>query len=194
MKYSLLLPVVMSLPVLAGCATMFTGNHQDLQVRTHSDIVDQRLDHVVTFNVISDRGHARHENVAPGETFSVHRTGVPVSVQIQESQCILPTEERFESGVHPAVTLDFLATSLLSTSIDSSTGALWKYDSTLVVTPKVKDTPECVKWLNDEVAKMDDHVITKRAQAVEQLDRNGKYPVDANAVLRPRGYAEQFEK
>ena len=126
---------------------MFSGNHQKVQVRTHNDVVDTKLDNVAKFDVLVDKDRLLYQNVGAGETIDIHRTSTPVSVKVIESECILPTEEKFDSSVHPLVLLDVLMTSLLSTSIDSSTGAMWRYDETLHVTPKSKDTPRSEKWI-----------------------------------------------
>lgn len=182
MKNSITLSLLSSVMLLSGCATMFTGNRQDIEVRTYNEEVGTKLDNVVKFDVLADAYRVSYGDVVPGENISVHRTSQPIVVKVQESECILPTEEHFGASVHPAVFLDVLMTSLLSTSIDSSTGAAWRYDKTLQVTPKVKDTPECQAWLKEEVAKMDGS--TKRTKRVGQ----SKFSYDKNTVVHPTGY------
>lgn len=188
-----LLPICAAV-LLSGCSTIFTGNTQYVEVRTHNDIVDQKLDNVVKFDVISDRDRRKHKDMAAGEQFSVHRTGDPIAVKIIESECILPTEEKFDSSLHPAVILDVLMTSLLSTSIDSSTGALWQYDDTLYVTPKVKDTPECQKWLNEQVAKMDPNVLSSQTSKRPETDKQYLFDTESDSVVHPSGYERNFKK
>ena len=135
-----------------------------------------------------------YQNVGAGETIDIHRTTTPVSVKVIESECILPTEEKFDSSVHPLVLLDVLMTSLLSTSIDSSTGAMWRYDETLHVTPKIKDTPECRKWLEEQVGKMDPNVLSKPITRGPLYDSGNKFPTDPDAVVHPKGFENGFSK
>lgn len=179
---------------LNGCSTMFSGNHQKVQVRTHNDVVDTKLDNVAKFDVLVDKDRLLYQNVGAGETIDIHRTATPVSVKVIESECILPTEEKFDSSVHPLVLLDVLMTSLLSTSIDSSTGAMWRYDETLHVTPKIKDTPECRKWLEEQVGKMDPHVLSKPITRGPLYDSENKFPTDPDAVVHPKGFENGFSK
>lgn len=178
---------------LTGCSTMFTGTNQEVSVRTHNDQVGSKLDHVAKFTVLGDAYRVKYTDLEAGEIVTLHRKGKPIVVQVQESDCILPTEEHFDAGIHPAVLLDVLATSLLSTSIDSSTGAFWRYDKTLYVTPKIKDTPQCKRWLEDTISKMaegKDRVPSERDSALNL----GGYPYDKNATRHPYGYADQFTK
>jgi hypothetical protein len=177
--------------IITGCATMFTGNRQDVDVRTHNDTVGTKLDNVAQFNLVTDKNRVIFRDVKPGTKVNIRRTGTPVTVQIIESECILPTEEKFDSGVHGAVFLDVLATSPLSTSIDSSTGAAWSYDDTLHVTPKIKDTPECHEWLENEVSKMNANVSGSFGTNIK-YDTLNAIPVDPNAVKHKPGYEKQF--
>lgn len=114
-------------------------------------------------------------------------------VRVKESDCILPSEEHFDAGVHPAVLLDVLATSLLSTSIDSSTGAAWRYDKRLYVTPRIKDTPECRRWLENEVKTMSETVESKPSE-IDSTVNPGGYAYREDAERHPVGYADQIEK
>lgn len=132
--------------LLTGCATMFSGTHQDVKFNTNHYEVGAKLNSKTTLEVISDKNRVRNE-IKGGDIVSVHRTSKPIIVKVKESECILPSEESFDSGTNSLVILDVLMTSLLSTSIDSSTGALWEYDDSYTVTPKVKNTPECQEWL-----------------------------------------------
>ncbi len=172
---------------------MFSGNSQQVQVRTHNDVVETKLDNVAKFDVLTDRDRVMYKDVKAGELLKVHRTTTPISVKIIESECILPTEEKFESSVHPLILMDFLMTSLLSTSIDCSTGAAWKYDKTLHVTPKIKDTPECQQWLNEQISRMEPHVLTLETSRSAIIDRHNKFKTDPDAIVHPRGYEDSFE-
>lgn len=178
--------VTAALLLLSGCATMFTGTKQDIEVRTQNDVVGSKLDNIVKVDVIADAYRVKYGDVAPGEIIEIHRKGEPVAVQVKESKCILPSEERFDNSMHPAVLLDVLATSPLSTSIDSSTGAMWRYDKTMTVTPKVKDTPECQEWLKNEVSKMNEVISSKKLGTKLEINKN-KFPYDNNSVVHPYG-------
>ena len=172
---------------LSGCSTMFTGINQKVQVRTYNPEVGTKLDNVAKFDIISDAYRVKHEDVEAGENVTVHRKSSPVVVQVKESSCIKPSEERFDGGMHPAVLLDFLATSPLSTSIDSSTGAAWRYDETLTVTPKIKDTPECRDWLKRQVSKMKETVDSKDTTKGSEVNY-GRFPYDKDSVIHPKDY------
>lgn len=193
MKKLPLISVAVLAFTLSGCSTMFTGVDQPVEVRTQNEEVGTRLDNVAKFTVIGDAYRVKYENIEAGEQVTLHRKNTPIVVKVEESQCILPSEEHFQAGIHPAVLLDVLATSPLSTSIDSSTGAAWKYDTTLNVTPKIKDTPQCRRWLEKKVAKMQEEKLSKVTEKQQQLNRGG-YAYDAKSVVHPRGYEDQFKK
>ena len=188
MKKRLCFAVMAFVPlILTGCSTMFTGIHQKVQVRTYHPEAGTKLDNVAKFDVISDGYRVKHEGIEAGENITVHRKSAPVVVRVVESACIKPSEERFEAGIHPAVIGDVVATSLLSTSIDSSTGAAWRYDETLTVTPRIKDTPECHEWLKKQVAQMNESVETKESAKASSVNQGG-FPYDKDSVLHPYGY------
>lgn len=190
-KLALPLALAAAALALSGCSTMFTGNHQDVRVKTQNDAVGTQLDHVAKFTVISDAYRVKHDTVHADQPILVHRKNAPIVVQVKESDCILPTEEHFDSGMHPAVVLDILATSPLSTSIDSSTGAAWRYDKTLYVTPKIKDTPACRRWLEDVKAKGE--YLPRDLPAVREEVNHAGYPYDTDAVKHKVGYEETFK-
>ncbi len=148
---------------LFGCASIFSSNKQNVEIRTNNEVVGDKLDNEAKFTLISNKYRIKHEHLSAGQNVMVGRNRKPLVVRIEESECILPSEERFGTGVNPMVILDVLATSLLSTSIDSSTGALWRYDETLYVTPKIKDTPECQKWLEEVKAKYKHYSIKQKS-------------------------------
>ena len=192
MKKLTILSVVLMTLGLSGCSTMFTGTNQQLEVRTQNDEVGTKLDNVVKFMVLGDAYRVKYDNLSAGEIITVHRKGAPVVVRIKESSCILPSEEHFKPGIHPAVLLDVLATSLLSTSIDSSTGAAWKYDKTLYVTPKIKDTPECRRWLENEVKNMEAEVESKPSE-VDSVTNLAGYAYNESAEKHEKGYEDKIE-
>lgn len=130
-----------SATLLTGCATIFSGAHQDVTVKSSEPALNEHLKLVA----ITDKNRVKKYPVLDAE-MDVHRTALPFHISIEETECIRATTESYDSGVNPVVILDFLATSLLSSSIDSSTGAFWDYDDTVYVHPLVKDTPECNKW------------------------------------------------
>ncbi|MEE3422191.1 MAG: hypothetical protein VZR11_05740 [Succinimonas sp.] len=140
--------VLIALAALPGCATIFSGTSDYIKISSQ----DPALDGNVKAVALTDKGRAPRTMVL-GETIDAQRNMSPIVVNIQESECILPSSEEIKPYMNPVALLDFLATSLLSTSIDSSTGALWKYGDVSLVNPKVRDTPECQKWLQDLRAK-----------------------------------------
>ena len=192
MKKSTLVVSALSALLLSGCSSMFTGTDQPVEVRTHHEEVGDKLDHVATVTVIGDAYRVKYQNVQAGEQVVLHRKNAPVVVRVEESRCIMSSEERYDAGIHPAVLLDVLATSPLSTSIDSSTGAAWRYDKTLYVAPQIKDTPECQQWLKEEVAKMQAAPESKKSDKFSELQRHG-FAYDQNSVIHPQGYEEQFK-
>ena len=100
--------------VLGGCSTIFTGNNQNkLRYVPKMMRFGTKLDHVAKFQVLGDAYRVKYDNLSAGEIITVHRKGKPIVVRVKESDCILPSEEHFDAGVHPAVLLDVLATSLL---------------------------------------------------------------------------------
>ncbi|WP_019002077.1 hypothetical protein [Succinimonas amylolytica] len=139
-----LFSVLTLLAVLPGCATIFSGTSEYIRISSQEPALDGNVRAVA----LTDKGRAPRTMVL-GETIDVQRTMAPITVNIQESDCILPSTESIKSHMNPVALLDFLATSLLSTSIDSSTGALWKYGDVSLVNPKVRDTPECQEWLQE---------------------------------------------
>ena len=177
---------------LSGCSTIFTGMNQEVKVKTHNDAVGSQLDHVATFTVLSDAYRVKHDGLKAEQSIVVHRKNTPIEVQVKESECILPTQEHFNAGIHPAIMLDVLATSPLSTSIDSSTGAAWRYDKTLYVTPKIKDTPACRQWLESMKAKGEYQATG--FNEVDQKVNQGSYAHNDKAPLHEVGYEQTFEK
>ena len=133
---------------LAGCATIFSGPSEYIKIGSG----DPALNGEVRAVALTDKGRAPRTMVL-GDTIDVQRTMAPITVNIQESDCILPSSETIKSGLNPVFLLDVLATSLLSSSIDSSTGAMWVYNDVNLVNPRVRDTPECQEWLKELRAK-----------------------------------------
>lgn len=132
---------------LSGCATIVSSTHEDVRITTNNAEVGDKLNPVVNMKVTHDKG-TRIEEIHGNQTIKIKRNSDPYTVEIVESECILPSTIQSKPGyLNPAVFLDFLATSLLSTSIDCSTGAAWKYDEVMTVEPNIKDTPECKAWL-----------------------------------------------
>lgn len=141
----LVLPCLLANTILfSGCATIVSGTHQDVKVTSADPALNSQLKLVAN----TDKNRVIKYPTAGGE-MDVHRTSKPIEIKIEESECIEASAETYNSNLNPFVILDVLATSLLSTSIDSSTGGAWAYDDTLVVHPKVKNTPDCQKWLAD---------------------------------------------
>lgn len=194
MKNICTLGVLSSLVLLTGCATMFTGNRQNLEIRTYNETVGTKLDNVAKFEVITDKNRVHADDVKAGEVMSVRRCSAPVVVRVKESECIMPTTERFAAGMHPAFMLNVVATSLLSSSIDSSTGAAWRYDETMFVTPKVKDTPECKDWLEKEIANTNSYVESKPYMSTStRLGNSTTDAFDEISELHPKGYSDTYD-
>ncbi len=96
---------------LSGCATIFSGSTQKVNVTTEQNKV-----YHVTINGM--------ETAVPA-TIEVARKGAAKVISVKEcpEQKVL-----FEKKLNPVFLLDVLATSPLSTTVDAITGAMWKYE------------------------------------------------------------------
>lgn len=142
---NLLIPCLfLSTTLFSGCATIMSGSHQDVKVTSDDPALNSKLKLVAN----TDKNRVIKYPTANGE-MDLHRTNQAIEIKIEETECIQASSETFDSYVNGYVFMDFLMGSLLSTLVDSSTGAAWAYDETMIVHPKIKPTEDCQKWLKE---------------------------------------------
>jgi uncharacterized protein YceK len=111
--------------LFSGCATIVSGTTQQIQISTNPTGANV----YTASRVIDNKGAASIKNkvlagVAPLAVTVSRKDGTI----IVEKDGYLPVEVAMKSGMNPWVWGDIAMTSLLSTSIDTSTGAANEFD------------------------------------------------------------------
>lgn len=124
-KYLSLLLLVVSSVMFSGCATLFGGgSNQNINIVSKKEAV-------VDIYKVDDKNKERkiHSKVKVPSTINVQRSNENIVIKPSEnSECNEYVVEKKTNGWFFG---DVLALSLLSTTVDAVTGAMWEYDEQL---------------------------------------------------------------
>jgi len=127
-KLLIALPLVSAL-MFSGCATLFGGGgKQNITIKSNQPVK-------------ASIGYASDDNKTITNTQSFTTPATITMVRENKNLLIKSNSEEFEPIVvekelNPWFWGDVLATSLLSTTVDAITGAMWKYDDNITIPTK----------------------------------------------------------
>mgnify|MGYP000316308788 FL=1 len=115
---------------LSGCASIIKGGNQNINIMT-SDGEN------INATIFSKAGMM--DTQLP-RLVSVQKDSQDITIRVKEDKCHQETVTVVNSHVEPWFWGNILSGGVLGSTTDSSTGAMWKYDETVVVTPNKKNT------------------------------------------------------
>lgn len=122
--------VALSAATLSGCASIIQGNSQMVNITTTNG---ERIEAVI----FSKAGMM--ETQLP-QNVSVKRASQDLTIRIKEDNCYEETVTTVNSHIEPWFWGNLLSAGVLGSTTDSTTGAMWKYDETVVINPNKKST------------------------------------------------------
>lgn len=124
--------------VLTGCATLFGGgSNQAINIKSQKEtVVDVykvepiKKDSANNNDLAAEKKEQKepkliHANITVPSSINVDRNSDDILLKPKNSDC---AETRVEKKLNPWFWGDVVATSLLSTTVDAVTGAMWEYD------------------------------------------------------------------
>jgi len=124
--------------MLSGCATLLGGGaNQAINIKSDKEMVVD-IYKVESINKNVDEENKRkpkepkliHQNVTIPSSINVQRGNNDLLLKATNENC---KEQRVEKKLNPWFWGDVLATSLLSSTVDAVTGAMWEYDNNVTV-------------------------------------------------------------
>ena len=119
--------------IMTGCATMFGGgSNQTINIKSDKEMrvdiykveaKDQNVDEETKKK--TKEPELMHKNVSIPSSINVQRSNNDLLLKPISEDC---QEKRVEKQLNNWFWGDVLATSLLSTTVDAVTGAMWEYD------------------------------------------------------------------
>jgi hypothetical protein len=115
-----------------SCALIFSGKHQNINIMTSDPSASVEAE-------IVDKGSAK--KVILPTSVTVARSSNNVMINIKENSCYKSSQAVVTSRFNWVALLDVFwgLFGLTSTTTDSSTGAIWKYDDNVVVNTTKKE-------------------------------------------------------
>lgn len=120
--------------MMTGCATVFGGgSNQAINIKSNKEmVVDIYKVEPIKKNQsteVSDKKKKEskliHANITVPSSINVDRSNDDILLKPKNIDC---KETRVEKKMNPWIWGDVAATSLLSTTVDAVTGAMWEYD------------------------------------------------------------------
>ena len=128
-----LVALLMTATILSGCASIIKGKTQNINVMT-SDGSE------VEATIFTKNG--MRETKLP-QLISVQKDSQDITIQVKDGKCNSETVSVAKSSIEPWFWGNLLTGGILGSTTDSTTGAMWKYDSTVVV--NVNKKAQCLK-------------------------------------------------
>ncbi len=125
--------LLLTVTALSGCASIIKGKTQNINVMT-SDGSE------VNATIFTKNG--MRETTLP-QLISVQKDSQDITIQVKDGKCNRETVSVATSSVEPWFWGNLLIGSIFGSTTDSVTGAMWKYDSTVVV--NVNKKAQCLK-------------------------------------------------
>ena len=130
MKKKLLLALTSVVALqLTGCATIFTGGSQTINLSTGSS-------EEVAAKVVTADGEM---NVRLPQAISVPKSHKAITVTVEGNECAESTTTTVQAKLQPWFLGNILIGGLIGSTTDSISGAAWQYDSNVLVKPQPKD-------------------------------------------------------
>ena len=118
-----LVALLMTVTALSGCASIIKGQNQNINILT-SDGSE------VDATIYTKNG--MRETKLP-QLVSVQKDSQDITIQVKEGKCNRESISITQSNIEPWFWGNAIIGGLLGSTTDSVTGAMWKYDSTVVV-------------------------------------------------------------
>jgi uncharacterized protein YceK len=125
--------ILLTVTALSGCASIIKGKTQNINVMT-SDGSE------VNATIFTKNG--MRETTLP-QLVSVQKDSQDITIQVKEGKCNRETVSVATSSVEPWFWGNFIIGGIFGSTTDSVTGAMWKYDSTVIV--NVNKKAQCLK-------------------------------------------------
>lgn len=143
MKKSLVLAVLLGVSasvMFTGCATLFGGgSNQSINIKSDKEmvydiykveVVEKDADGKVVEKKNPKEPKLIHANMKVPSNINVDRSNEDILLKSKNEEC---KDIRVEKKLNNWFWGDVLATSLLSTTVDAVTGAMWEYDKEVTV-------------------------------------------------------------
>lgn len=138
MKKSLLImsSVVAVSILFTGCATLFGGGaNQSINIQSSKsqtvDVYKVKTKKDANSGEVSVTGEDLiHSNIQIPSSVNVNRDSKDILIKTKDGEC---KEKKVEKKLNPWFWGDVVATSLVSTTTDAVTGAMWKYDENVTL-------------------------------------------------------------
>lgn len=128
-----LVVTLLTATMLSGCASIIKGKTQNINVMTSNG-------EEVEATVFTKGGM---QEIQLPRVLSVQKDSQDITITVKEGKCNKETVAVANSSVEPWFWGNILSGGVLGSSTDAATGAMWKYDSTVVV--NVNEKAACSK-------------------------------------------------
>lgn len=122
--------------LFTGCATLFGGgSNQAINIQSSKsqtvDVYKVKTKKDANSGEVSVTGEDLiHSNIQIPSSVNVNRDSKDILIKTKDGEC---KEQKVEKKLNPWFWGDVIATSLLSTTVDAVTGAMWKYDENVTL-------------------------------------------------------------
>lgn len=122
--------------LFTGCATLFGGgSNQAINIQSSKsqtvDVYKVKTKKDANSGEVSVTGEDLiHSNIQIPSSVNVNRDSKDILIKTKDGEC---KEKKVEKKLNPWFWGDVIATSLLSTTVDAVTGAMWKYDENVTL-------------------------------------------------------------
>lgn len=114
--------------ILTGCATVFGGgSKQDMMIKSSSNKSENFSLHYIDDKNITSNAIQTFQTPA---NITIGRENKDIVIKNKDNKC---EELRVKREINPWFFGDVAALSLLSTTVDSVTGAIWEYDNNITI-------------------------------------------------------------
>lgn len=125
-----IVPSVVALSMLTGCATMFDGGSHSMNVRPSQG-------EKVKVEITSDNGP---QTITIPAVVNVPRSKKDLYIAVKDD-CYEGSSQVVQSEITPAFFVNFITVfGLTGTTVDTSNGNAWTYDDTVIVSTDKKDS------------------------------------------------------
>ena len=124
--------------MMTGCATIFGGgDNQAINIKSDKQMmvdiykVESKKDNGEdTSKKETKEPELIHKNITIPSSVNIERSNKDILIKPTNNEC---GEKRVEKKLNPWFWGDVVATSLLSTTVDAVTGAMWEYDDNVTM-------------------------------------------------------------
>lgn len=120
--------IIILTSMLSGCATIIKGKTQNINIMTSDGENAQAT--VFSKTGMMDTELPRY--------VSVHKSSQDVTIRVKEDECHKETIAVAPSKIEPWFWGNIISGGVFGSSTDYSTGAMWSYDTNVIVNPQKK--------------------------------------------------------